>query len=422
MVLVSAIARVGQSVRRGLKMLYGLSVLLWHISEVAHAHPAAAAAPEFPAAECVATIDKSQQELYALSYVNPADDTALTEGDIPLPDAKTHQFFAFRGALAVYGQGYTFRTFGDAAAKPVELPLWITHADVQRAAAASAKLMGSMLPQAWSDLPDEAVMETFAPLQDQWLRMMPDNKRVPILERQTLIPVHWRLSDVPVGVYTLAGYIFSPPYNGWAIRQGVVKIRDAQHDPPAGQIAGITDTVFSYQGRKVSACLDVPEGTRLDGYYLQEDQPDSDWQSWFQDRPATTGQLGLCFHSKRTDLSGSVRLRLVLRAPDGTSTVLHASDTLTWLQGKGRCEETNTQCCEFDETPVKPSLAGVTAGVLSVDGTLKPAGSGGAGSAAPSAQHDGCSVLRLRAESSHAGLYLVLLSGFAWRIRRRVGS
>jgi len=335
---------------------------LWQMFPRVHAHPAAAAPPEFPVSDCVTTLDRAQYDTFALSYVVPTDDTVLTEGDIPLRDAKSHQFFAFRGQVAALGSSHVYRPFAPDAVSVAPLPLWITEGDVQRAAAASAQLLGIATA---AELPLDQMLETHAALADQWLRMTPDDGRLPILARQTLVPVRWGLSDVPAGVYTVAGYIFSPPYNGWAVRPGVLKIKDAQHDPPAGEIAALSETVFSQQGRKLTACLDVPDGSTLDGDYRVEEQPERGWQSWLRGRPIRSGELSLCFHTSRRDVSGNLRLRLTLLAPDGSRTALHSHDTITWLQGQGPCLESRTQCCAFDEAPA-PALSGVADEVVDI--------------------------------------------------------
>src|SRR5262249_45624709 len=134
--------------------------------------------------------------------------------------------------------------------------------DVMRAALASGDVAGAMFSA--SDIPGDAILVQDAALSGSFVRITAYAARLPITLKQAMTAVHWDLSQVAPGAYTIAAYIFSPPYNGWAIRPGLVKLTDAQHDVPAAVIDPVNDFVFSYQGRKVSACIDAPSGTRLE--------------------------------------------------------------------------------------------------------------------------------------------------------------
>jgi MYXO-CTERM domain-containing protein len=109
---------------------------------------------------------------------------------------------------------------------------------------------------------------------------------------------------------------------------------------------------------------------------------------------------------------------MVLRAPDGARTVLHSSDTFTWLQGRGRCEPSSTQCCDFDDAPSAPVLGGVAAGTLALAAQPAAAGQGGS----PETQRStsgGCSVSRAQPGSA---LWLLALCAPWPRARRRQRS
>ena len=200
----------------------------------AHAHPAPAEAPDFgmPAA-CISVVDKAQGSL-DIAYTLAMDDTTFGPLDIPMPDAKTHQFFAFAGAMFSDATAYQLAPFDPAVTDPIELPLWINENDVMRAAVASADVTGAMFSPA--DIPQDDMLAKNAALTGRFMRITADDARVPITLAQAKTAVHWDLSGVAPGAYTFAGYIFSPPYNGWAPRPGLVKVKDAQHDVPAAVI------------------------------------------------------------------------------------------------------------------------------------------------------------------------------------------
>jgi hypothetical protein len=330
----------------------------------------------FTSAACVTVIDKTKQSYLDISYQLGFDDTAFGASDIPLSDAKTHQFFAIAGDVLPNGPSYLVYPFDEPSSDPIDLPNWITLSDVDRAAKASFDVTGVMFSD--SDVPPESVLASNAALSGRWQRISADDARLPIRVAQSLRPVHWDVKDVAPGAYSVAGYVFSPPYNDWATRPGVVKVIDADHDALAGDIAPIIESVFSYQGRRVSACLDVPAGTQVRGYYRVEEQPNLGWQPWLASRPVESGMLDLCFHTDQAGLAGSVRLRLDLTAPDGTVSSLHSHDTLTWLQGNGSCADTDTLCCSFQSSqPANAASAdGSSAGAPGLAGAHPHAAAG----------------------------------------------
>jgi len=402
----------------------------WCVSLPALAHPSAAEPPVFEDSACVLVADKRAQEYLDIRYNVLMDDTAIEAGDIPVADAKTHQFFALAGTVYQVGTDDVLAPFADPMGQGVGLPLWITHSDVQRAAAASS--MDSGVTEDQTDLPPERVLETRPELAGQWLRITADDARRPITATQSLIPVRWDLREVPAGVYTVAGYVFSPPYNAWAPRSGVVKVVDEGFDPPAGALEPINDVVFSYQGRSIKACLDVPAGTKLDAYYFVEESPSLGWLPWLTDAPAETGALNLCFHADAEGVVGSVRIRVDLRAADGSvTTSMLSKDTLTWLQGSGVCEESDLHCCDFEGARDAAASAAVDAAVdAAIDGSVPNESTADAGavdlasagapvSEDPSAPAGGCSLTTGPRRADGRWLLGVAAGLGLWRRRRR---
>ena len=385
------------------------------ISARAHAHPAAAESPTFSDPPCIVVADKREQEHIDIDYAVLMDDTVIESGDIPVSDAKTHQFFALTGTIWTVGVDDLYVPYSDLEGRGIVFPLWVTHDDVQRSAAAVALATGVTAEQ--TDLPPERVLETRPDLDGNWLRITADDARRPITATQALVPVRWKLADVPAGVYTVTGYVFSPPYNAWAARPGVVKIVDADHNPAAGAIKSLNEVVFAYQGRRVQGCVDVPSETRLDAYYFLEEKPEMGWIPWIQDQAVQTGELEQCFHLERSDVAGSIRLRWDLRPPDGPVTTLRSKDTFTWLQGSGTCVESASHCCAFAGSG-DATGAGVDAGggaaVDAGSGTFRDAGGGGPGAADSGGA---CGVVAVRAVERGRGWWILL--GVIWGVGTR---
>lgn len=372
----------------------------------AAAHPAAAESPTFLDAPCVIVADKREQTQLDIQYSVMFDDTTIDPGDIPVSDAKTHQFFALTGTIYQVGIDDIYIPFTDTDGKGEVFPLWITHNDVQRSAAAVE--MASGVSPTQTDLPPARVLETRADFNGQWLRITQDNSRRPITTTQALLPVRWQLAEVPAGVYTVAGYVFSPPYNAWAARKGVVKISDGEHNPAAGALLPVNEVVFAYQGRRVQGCVDVPDDTKLDAFYYVEEKPELGWVPWVQDKPIQTGDQELCFHLERTDLVGSMRIRWDLRPPDGPVTSLRSKDTFTWLPGSGECKSSDTHCCDFATgAPEKPDAgAAVDAGpAIDAGKPEKPA----------AASSGGCNVTTAVASDHVAAWYVLAIATAAYR-------
>ena len=102
-----AIARLFGREKRRHAYAAALQVLLLCCTSLlpagAAAHPAAAESPVFLDSPCVVVVDKREQDHLDISYAVPMDDTGIAAGDIPVSDAKTHQFFALSGTLYQIG-------------------------------------------------------------------------------------------------------------------------------------------------------------------------------------------------------------------------------------------------------------------------------------------------------------------------------
>lgn len=364
------------------------------------AHAAPAAPPLFDSNGCVTVIDLDQQQKLELTYAVAMDDAELTAGDIPLPDALTHQFFAFRGTFTLEGFKPLFHLLAPDTER-FAVPIWITWADVQRAAKSSSE---HFLGYEFSEATKDVVLESTAAFEHLWLRITADDARVPITRAQSFRPVTWDLSQVDPGIYSVAGYIFSPPYNGWEIRPGLIKLTRKGVNAPAAVLDRVQETLFGAQGRRVGACVDVPEGTRMRAFVLYQDRGDAGWVPWTESQPVSTGRVDLCFHNPMPAQAGTVRLRLDLTDPSGETTSFHTPDTITLLSGTQACTESATVCCHA----AAPDPGGAVAGGAAVmpGELMEKARAGGA-----------CSLTHLRAEPSGWVWIWVVSAGLWWRRR-----
>jgi hypothetical protein len=341
--------------------------MLASLATTARAHEAAGEPPRFVDPPCITVVDLTQVASLHVAYGLVLEDTQYSMGDIMMPDAKTHQFFVFSGALAPLGFDYELRRFDDPEGEAIPVPLWITVDDVKRAAQASGVLDGTNFTE--GDVPEGAVLEDHSALSGLWQRVTLDDARVPITYTQAAMGVSWNLTGVSAGLYTFAGYVFTPPYNAWAPLPGLVKVKDAEHDPPAVVLQSIRTTLFSHQGLRVRGCADVPEGASVRAFFRVTERPEQGWLLWLDDTPLTTGPFEHCFHDPRPELTGTVQLRFDVASEDGSTLSFYTPDTLTALSGSSACEPSESVCCE---------------------GTARPSPCGDSGScAAPSSGRDG---------------------------------
>lgn len=369
------------------------------------AHAAPAASPIFDRGTCIRVIDREAEPSARFGYHVAYDDVQFTAGDIELSDALSHQFFAFRGTISF--DGFAPQLLAADAEDPhtTVLPLWITHKDVDRAQNSSKEnSQGYDL----SEVTPLKVLETMPGMEDRWLRITRDDARVPITLMQALQGMYWDVRDVEPGLYTVAGYIFSPPYNGWEIAPGLVKLVSQGSNPPAAVISRIQEALFPGQGRRVRACLDVPSDTELRTFVRATDHPELGWMPWGEPATVSSGDIERCFQPQR-DLQGSMRLRFDLSS-GGKTYSFYSPDTVLMLSGTAACTESDTLCCaappepSSDAEPAQSDAAGPPH-IREVD----------AGSEPQQPDADGCDALRAPGQGS----FWPLLAALLWLARSR---
>jgi hypothetical protein len=353
----------------------------------AAAHPGPAASPEFVIGECVTVIDLRDTSTLDLAYNIAVEDAVFDIGEIQLPDSKTHQFFAFAGALVKHAtaDGYQLFPFDPALEQPLAMPMWLDQDDVTRAEGAAGPVDMTNFTAA-QVLADDVLAAR--PELDAYLLPFADKSaRVPITEAQARMGVSWKLGAIAPGVYTVGGYVFSPPYNDWAVRAGVIKVVDGQTAVPAMAIEPIDAFVYAGQGRKITGCVDAPADSTLRAWVRSEDQPGAQWEAWLEPQPLgglqQDGRLELCLPNPAPGRAGLLRVRVQVTAPDGQSSVAYSPDTMLAVATAAACVESAKTCCPAKaQEPDEPGASGDAGSAAAGHGgsAAEPAPSGAAGS------------------------------------------
>lgn len=350
-----------------------------------HAHPVPALAPDFGMPECITVVDKRTSDMVPLDYVVGFDDIAEEPDHIPVPEQKTHQFFAFRGQVTGSDPEYFYWPFDPALQPRARMPIWIDQTDLQTCAAKNTPMIAPDFS------PEKIGAETLTERPDLAHQFLDVRKmRVPITERQALLGLRWALADVPAGVYGIAGYIYSPPYNAWEGRQGVVKVIDGTRDVPAVTVGSVDAMLFAGQGRKVTGCVNAAKGSELQAYYRAA-ETGAAWEMWAQQPIDDTGKYELCYRSPMPGYSGIVELQIVAVSPEGEKTAAYPPDQLVLVAGAANCTPSAKLCCD---AAAATGAAGAAASSVSMDSSatgeiVQAAAAAGSGGAAMSTQPAG---------------------------------
>jgi hypothetical protein len=264
----------------------------------------------FPAdVPCVQTVDRG--ELLHIDYAVPLDDTDLSDDE--LPDSRQHQFFAFAQ------QRFDFR-----------LPLWINQADYDR-----AKANGDVVQYA-----DTPILDTDPSWPaGTWVRITPDDARLPITIAQGEMGVDWDTSDTPPGTWMVAAYTWEPEQNLWSHRFGAVRVVDPA-DPDAtgptvllqldnGPVVNVGDTYAP------AGCVEAPAGSTLSASWgLAGSGMEPQWVPFVEDMPVQTGALALEYVPP-VEAAGSVKLRVEITDPAGRSYVAYSPALIAVIAPSG---------------------------------------------------------------------------------------
>lgn len=321
----------------------------------ARAHPLAAEPPVFGDFSCILTIDKTATPRPHFSYGVSFDDHELRPGDADLPDQRTHQFFAVQGYVAVSGGDVVFARLDDPAGALVRLPHWMSRAELQRAANA--------LPAEYSNELAVDRVEPFDILEgnanvEPWLRVITASAaRVPITAAGAAAGFDWDLAAVPVGVYQIVGYIFSPPYNGWAARPGMVRVIERGEGPPALTVERVAAQLFAGQGRRLRGCVAAAPGTILRIGWRPANAPDAEFEPAAPALEVATGEFEACLENSGRDAVMEVRLEL--QDESGQVWYHRPLEALTLFSRAISCEESEIHCCPAGAADAGPADLGM---------------------------------------------------------------
>jgi MYXO-CTERM domain-containing protein len=295
----------GSMVRRSL-VLIGLA-LVGSALVPSGVHAANGLRPRTPAifssVPCVQTLARG--EVLHIEYSVPYDDTELTPDE--LPDSRRQQLFAFSQ------QRFDFA-----------FPVWITQADFDRA-------------QANGDVtrefgPDD-VLESSSPWPaGSWLRITPDDPRLPITAAQAAMGVDWDTTDVAPGTWLVAAYTWEPENNLWSPRFGAVRVEDPDDPDATGPTVFLPreDGLLANRGEPlvVSGCVQAPPGSTITAYWgTLEGIDEPQWVPFIEDQPVEPGDLSLEFVAP-AEAGDTVKLRVEVTDPAGRTYVAHTPTPL----------------------------------------------------------------------------------------------
>lgn len=365
-----------------------LCALAWGAARTAHAHPGPAETPEFGPPECITVVDTRQTQVYPIQYFLGFDDTAPEPDHISLADAKTHQFYALRGQLYANDPDYVMYPFEPALPVPVQMPLWIDQDDLTRSEQANTPMIA---PDFSAAAIGGDTLQQRMDMTGQW--QLVTQTRVPITVGQSRAGARWDLRTVQPGVYQIVAYVFSPPYNAWEPRPGVIKIRDGVHDVPAVTVDPVDASLFAGQGRKITGCVNAPSGSQLRAWYRSADEPAAPWQIWATE-PLEDGaqRFELCYRNPLPGKSGIFHMRVSALSPGGEESAAYALDQLTLLAKQAPCVESAKLCCDAAQ-PAPPMAAAIENATAAVQPLAAGAAAPAVASprAAPTAAN-GCTV------------------------------
>lgn len=339
----SYLRRVGLCPSRTAPSLAALTLaslpLTW--ASPAEAHPSPALAPQFPTRGCITVVDKVTAGTWTLEYGVPYDETTFDEDDLVLEDGKSHEFYAVQGQVVPSEQDLVLVSPTDPEAGPLSLPLWIEQQDLTRAEVAAAAV--PLTDFVATDVDPSDVLELREDLKGRFIPLQNPAVRVPITRLQASMGVSWDLTQVAVGSYQVLGYVFSPPYNAWAVRPGLVKVEEDGQGPPAVTVQAVNARVFAGQGRRISGCAVAPPASTLE--VLVRSTAADAWEVWYGPEPvAADGDFEYCLMNPGLD--GQLQVRVDVISPAGVRVSARPGDQMTFFAAPAACEPTSILCCD----------------------------------------------------------------------------
>lgn len=257
----------------------------------------------FPSLPCMQTI--APGEVLHIEYSVPYDDVDLTPDE--LPDSRRHQWLAFSQ------QRYDFK-----------FPVWVSQSDFDRADANGDITLDFG--------PDDILESSSLWPAGTWLRITPDDPRLPITAEQAAMGVDWDTTGVAPGTWLVAAYTWEPENNLWSPRFGAVRIEDPADPEAAGPTVFLPrdDGLFATRGEPLvlSGCVETPAGSTLTASWgTIEGIDEPEWIPFIEDQPVESGELSLEFVAP-AETGITVKVRVEVTDPAGRSFVVFTPTTI----------------------------------------------------------------------------------------------
>ena len=270
---------------------------------------------------CMTEIDKAVEgPVVHFDYAVGYDDLMLTPEE--LPDSRTMQFFA------IAEQRWDFR-----------LPVWINQSDYDRA------LENGDHTMPYTD--DDIFAKTSLWSPESWVRITPDDARVPITMAQAEMGFDWDLTDVTVGTWMVSAYTFEPELNLWSFRFGAVRIVDSSapdQRPGPSVFLQDADTLTANVGEMYTlpGCIHADAGsTYAVSYGVIDGITEPEWIELFADAPVVNGDLRVEFEPPAELAASSVKIRVDVQDAMGGSYTAYSPSRIDIACAEGCGEESS---------------------------------------------------------------------------------
>lgn len=317
-----------------------------------------------PTPSCMTIIDRTVSSELVLSYTIPYEDLRPEDSVDEVEDSRTHQFIAF--------------CRGHSVQEP--LPVWLSTADVEKAAA-----VGLIDP---NELAPDDILDTSSAWQDCLVRITPDDSRRLITFAAAAEPVVWDVGMLPVGAYVVNGYTWEPPFNIYSLRSGVVKVvddPDPAASPPALSIGNKPSEgiVYETETLQLYGCASAMDGSTITGYWAQINTYGMplDWVSFEADTPVVGDTFALPFAPPLEAAGNLIALKIEITDPMDRTFTAHMDLLATILEGSppstgGECEGSGfvagPECGTGGTGGTSPTSSGESGGDSGADVTSGP--------------------------------------------------
>ena len=344
----------------------------------------------FEGAPCMTVVDKTiDGPVFHIDYQVPFDDVELTDDE--LPNSRRMQFFAFKEQRHNWREG---------------MPTWINQADFDLANANGDIEM----PYTNDDILE--LTSLWSP--DAWVRITPDDPRLPITMEQAAMGVDWDLTDVSLGTWIIQAYTWEPEQNLWSFRLGAMRVTDSaateESAGPSAFLDNFANTSAMVQEKYVvEGCVVADEGTNYTvSWGVIEGLMEPNWTEIVTAMPLPPGDtLSIDWWPDERAAGSEVRIKVDLEDAEGNVYTAFTPAPIT-VSCPGGCEGDTDDGDTGDETE--------DGGDDTVGSTVGDDGPSSADDSFGPQSDSGGSFCRTDATAQPAAVLLLLALGF---VRRR---